>query len=605
MNLKNAFASVIISTIFVVSSAWSAWAFPVEGTPAAAPFAKSCQSQPLEDSQRDLKSNKANSQSDTKNQDLAAQKADKGNKAANVPKTTYKPSEQDMEDALNMLDKAVILVKTEAREKAKPGKITNDAFKGMMMLLEDSKVDSNIFNDIDEDSTPEAANKALRSQFTEAAKRYPNLMKDQKLTIAALRGIMYATGDPYTVYMDPEEYKNLNEQMSGGNFGGVGIVMQLSGKETDPKKDRVLVIQRVMDKGPAASVGLRANDEIREISGKSTYGMSLVECSKLLRGEPNSKVVLTIRRPSSGHIFKTTLTREIIHVDSLKSEVLEKDGVKIGYLALTIFGESTGSEIEAAMREKKKKNCQAYIIDVRFNSGGYVSAAVDVCSQFVKTGSRIVSIVNGKGDEQVIYSHPSLHSSQKPLIVMINDSSASASEITAGAIRDLKRGRLLGVKSFGKGSVQKVFPYQFPRDKTSAFKITTAHYHTPAGHDLHKAGLKPDIELDKMEPELYLDHAKDTQLQKALETIKAMVDEQEANPKPHSGSTLADGTILVNSVVEETQYIEEALKEAKPYSIVERDSDVHGPNILDVVRVSDSKGLEHTFKFTLTPAFEH
>ena len=574
MNLKNAFASVIISTIFVVSSAWSAWAFPVEGTPAAAPFAKSCQSQPLEDSQRDLKSNKANSQSDTKNQDLAAQKADKGNKAANVPKTTYKPSEQDMEDALNMLDKAVILVKTEAREKAKPGKITNDAFKGMMMLLEDSKVDSNIFNDIDEDSTPEAANKALRSQFTEAAKRYPNLMKDQKLTIAALRGIMYATGDPYTVYMDPEEYKNLNEQMSGGNFGGVGIVMQLSGKETDPKKDRVLVIQRVMDKGPAASVGLRANDEIREISGKSTYGMSLVECSKLLRGEPNSKVVLTIRRPSSGHIFKTTLTREIIHVDSLKSEVLEKDGVKIGYLALTIFGESTGSEIEAAMRDLEAKNCQAYIIDVRFNSGGYVSAAVDVCSQFVKTGSRIVSIVNGKG-------------------------------VTAGAIRDLKRGRLLGVKSFGKGSVQKVFPYQFPRDKTSAFKITTAHYHTPAGHDLHKAGLKPDIELDKMEPELYLDHAKDTQLQKALETIKAMVDEQEANPKPHSGSTLADGTILVNSVVEETQYIEEALKEAKPYSIVERDSDVHGPNILDVVRVSDSKGLEHTFKFTLTPAFEH
>ena len=290
MNLKNAFASVIISTIFVVSSAWSAWAFPVEGTPAAAPFAKSCQSQPLEDSQRDLKSNKANSQSDTKNQDLAAQKADKGNKAANVPKTTYKPSEQDMEDALNMLDKAVILVKTEAREKAKPGKITNDAFKGMMMLLEDSKVDSNIFNDIDEDSTPEAANKALRSQFTEAAKRYPNLMKDQKLTIAALRGIMYATGDPYTVYMDPEEYKNLNEQMSGGNFGGVGIVMQLSGKETDPKKDRVLVIQRVMD--------------MLQVLSRFTSGVLAVTSTSM-----SARWICLSHRMSSSRILLATRTR--------------------------------------------------------------------------------------------------------------------------------------------------------------------------------------------------------------------------------------------------------------------------------------------------------
>ncbi len=312
-----------------------------------------------------------------------AQKANLSNKTkAKVSKAAVKKapvnivSPKDLESALEMLDKALLLVKTEAREKAKPGKITNCAFDAMTLFMEDNKLTSDFFKQIDVEATPEEANKALRSQFVKAATTYPQLMKDQMLTMAALKGIMRATDDPYTVYMTPDEYKNLNEQMSGGNFGGIGIVMGLSGDEKDPADSRVLVINKVMEKGPAARVGLRNNDEITHISGKSTYGMNLLQCSKLLRGEAGSTVKLTIRRPSSGHVFDVSLTREVIHVDTLKHEVIEQDGVKVGYLALGIFGESTNSEMEEAVRDLEEQGCQAYIIDVRNNSGGYVSAPV-------------------------------------------------------------------------------------------------------------------------------------------------------------------------------------------------------------------------------------
>lgn len=520
----------------------------------------------------------------------------KVNKTAAKQAPVNKVSQKDLDSALEMLDKALLLVKTEAREKAKPGKITNCAFDAMTLYMEDNKLSSDFFKQIDVDSTPEEANKALRSQFTKAATTYPQLMKDQMLTMAALKGIMRATDDPYTVYMTPDEYKNLNEQMSGGNFGGIGIVMGLSGEETDPANSRVLVINKVMEKGPAARVGLRNNDEITHISGKSTYGMTLVQCSKLLRGEAGSSVKLTIRRPSSGHVFDVSLTREVIHVDTLKYEVIEQEGVKVGYLALGIFGESTNAEMEAAVRDLEKQGCQAYIIDVRNNSGGYVSAAVDVCSKFVKTGSRIVSIVDGADHEQIIYSRPNLNSYQKPLVVLINSNSASASEITAGAIRDLKRGQLVGVKSFGKGSVQKLYPYQFPANKTSAFKITTAHYHTPAGHDIHKAGLQPDVEV-KMEDELILEREKDVQLKKALEIVASdVIDKNKTDSKQEIAN---NSPISVKSIFDELPCIEKSVSGS--YTIVKRVMDVKGENVVDNVTVKTADGKEHNFQFVILP----
>lgn len=537
-----------------------------------------------------------------------AQKAKQSNKNnAKVSKTAAKQapvnkiSPKDLDDALEMLDKALLLVKTEAREKAKPGKITNCAFDAMTLFMEDNKLTSDFFKQIDVDATPQEANKELRSQFTKAATAYPQLMKDQMLTMAALKGIMRATDDPYTVYLTPDEYKNLNEQMSGGNFGGIGIVMGLSGDEKDPANSRVLVINQVMEKGPAARVGLRNNDEITHISGKSTYGMTLVQCSKLLRGEAGSKVKLTIRRPSSGHVFEVSLTREVIHVDTLKHEIIEQDGIKVGYLALGIFGESTNTEMEAAVRDLEKQGCQAYIIDVRNNSGGYVSAAVDVCSKFVKTGSRIVSIVDGADHEQIIYSRPNLHSSQKPLVVLINSNSASASEITAGAIRDLKRGQLVGVKSFGKGSVQKLYPYQFPANKTSAFKITTAHYHTPAGHDIHKAGLNPDVEV-KMEDELILERQKDTQLKKALEIVSSNAKAQKKSAQNAEIASQANAPLSVKSIFDEIPHIEKSISGS--YTITKRVMDIKGENVVDNVTVKTTDGREHNFQFIIQPKFE-
>lgn len=528
------------------------------------------------------------------NKTKAAKPAVQKNAKAQVKKV----SQKDLEAAMGMIDKAVLLIKTEAREKPKAGKITNSALDGMTLLIEDKKLNADFLKQIDADATPDTASRSLKAQFLEAANKYPQLMEGQKLTMAALKGIMKSTDDPYTVYLTPDEYKNLSEQMSGGNFGGIGIVMGLSGKDTDPKESRVLIVNRVMDGGPSARAGLRHKDEIIRIDGKPIRGLDLNECSKLLRGKPGSKVLLTIMRPGSSHIFDVPLIREVIHVDSVKSEVIEREGIKVGYIMLGIFGETTNAEMEKAVRALEEKGCEAYILDVRNNAGGYVSAAVDVCSKFVKTGSRIVSIA-GSGKEQVFKSSPNLRGFSKPLAVLINSNSASASEITAGAIRDLKRGTLIGVKSFGKGSVQKLYPQQFPEGKTSSFKITTAHYHTPAGHDIHKAGLKPDIEV-KMEDELILEREKDTQLAEALKNVA----EKAAALKADSKSKVdEDGTVSVKSFQEEIEYMDDLYRKDGGFEIVKRSVTI-GDEVIDSVTVKDGSGREHSLRFRIVPGLD-
>lgn len=515
-----------------------------------------------------------------------------GESASKKLAETGKVSQKQLDEALRVMDEAMVLVKSEAREKPKPAKLVNGAIEGMTLLVEGDKLSSSFFKQVDINADTKTANQALKEQFLEAAKRYPQLMTDHKLTMAALKGILHGTDDPYTVYMTPDEYKNLNEQMSGGNFGGIGIVMEYKDIEEAKKNRSVLVVAKVMPNGPAAKAGLAAKDEITHVDGKPLFGLTLAECSKYLRGEPNSKVVLTIRRPSSGHVFDVTLTREIIHVETSKSELLEKDGVKIGYIYLGIFGESTNNDVEKAVRELSGKGCQAYIIDVRENSGGYVSAAVDVCSKFLPGGSRVVSIVDGSDREQVIYSHPNLRKAACPLAVLINANSASASEITAGAMKDHKRAQLIGVKSFGKGSVQKLYPKQFPPGKISAFKITTAHYHTPAGHDIHKAGLNPDIEV-KMEPDLMLEHEKDTQLQKALEVLAAQVKEQSKTASVSSADV--GGLITVRGFYQELEYLNG--KYGGSYKIKSRSLGFEDYKLIETVTVQDEKGGEETYKF--------
>lgn len=524
---------------------------------------------------------------------ITAQAAKNNGEAASKKQADNgKVSQKQLDEALRVMDEAMVLVKSEAREKPKPAKLVNGAIDGMTLLVEGDKLSSSFFKQVDINADTKTANQALKEQFLEAAKRYPQLMTDHKLTMAALKGILHGTDDPYTVYMTPDEYKNLNEQMSGGNFGGIGIVMEFKDIEEAKKNRGILVVAKVMPNGPAAKAGLAAKDEITHVDGKPLFGLSLAECSKYLRGEPNSKVVLTIRRPSSGHVFDVTLTREIIHVETSKCELLEKNGIKIGYIYLGIFGESTNNDVEKAVRELSGKGCQAYIIDVRENSGGYVSAAVDVCSKFLPGGSRVVSIVDGADREQVIYSHPNLRKAASPLAVLINANSASASEITAGAMKDHKRAQLIGVKSFGKGSVQKLYPKQFPPGKISAFKITTAHYHTPAGHDIHKAGLNPDIEV-KMEPELMLEHDKDTQLQKALEVLASQVKEQ--GKKASVSSADADGFITVRGFYQELEYLNG--KYGGAYKIKSRSIGFEDYKLIETVTVQNENGGEETYRF--------
>ena len=516
------------------------------------------------------------------------------------------PDERELKQGYTAIDLAIGIVKGEALEARTPGQIANGGVDGMRLLIEEKKLSADFLKAIDKDAPQDVATNALHEQYKAAATRYPALFKDHAITMAALSGVMASVGDPYTVYLNPKETKLLSEAMSGGNFGGIGVVIHL-----DPDHENTLTIVSVMDEGPAAKVGLKSGDQILSINGVATKGKNIAQCSELLRGEAGSKVRLSIRRQGNAEPMAVAVTRERIHVSTAVGKLIEKDGYKIGHIILSLFGESTNLEVEKAIRSLEDQGAQAFILDVRGNAGGYVSAAIDVCSKFLKTGSRVVSTVERNRPEQISYSHPNKLSRRIncPLVVLVDKNSASASEITAGAVKDLKRGKLVGVKTYGKGSVQKLYPMNFPSGETSMLKITIAHYHTPEGHDLHKAGIIPDVvvELPKDEApkaEGTADAAKpdsakivkDTQLEKATEMVVS--DLKAANVGTTSQAS-SDKTVAVDGLLGEQQYLDSLLQPGT-YSVVSRQLHREGDKLSEVVTVKQASGKVVEFTFDLS-----
>ena len=312
----------------------------------------------------------------------------------------------------------------------------------------------------------------------------------RELVYAALKG-MLNTLDPHSEFMEPDQYKELQSDTSGA-FGGLGIVVSM--------KDNYVTVVAPMDNSPGFKAGIMSGDRIIAIDGKSTEKMGLPDAVKNLRGEPGSTVRITVLRPSSGQVNDFNLARAVITVDMVKDINGKKEFTlgenRIGYIRLVQFGEKTGDDLEAAIQKLLKHapnepGMQGMILDLRWNPGGLLEQAVEVCSKFLPRGQLVVTtegrntaqntrrFANGRGDE--------LHG--LPLVVLVNLGSASASEIVAGCLQDRGRAIILGETTFGKGSVQSIDPLE----DGAALRLTTAKYYTPSHKVIHKEGITPDI----------------------------------------------------------------------------------------------------------------
>lgn len=309
---------------------------------------------------------------------------------------------------------------------------------------------------------------------------------NKKLIEAALAGMMTAL-DPHSNYLPPSNYDDLRERTEG-QYSGVGLTISADG-------GMVKVISP-MDDSPAAKAGVQAGDVISSIEGQNAAGLTVSQVSEKLRGAVGTSVKVTFLRDGSDPL-EVTLTREVIKVQSVTGRV-EGD---FGYLRVSTFNENTGRELNEAIAKIKaeKPGVKGYVLDLRNNGGGLLNAAIDVSDAFLERGE-IVSQRGRKPEQIQRYSaKPGDITGGLPLVVLVNYGSASASEIVAGALKDHQRATIVGLTSFGKGSVQTVIPLRQGQD--GALSITTARYYTPSGASIQKIGIEPDLEVARNEAE--------------------------------------------------------------------------------------------------------
>lgn len=407
--------------------------------------------------------------------------------AAPPPTESYDAATRKVKVVMN-------LVRTQFLTAEPESKLSRGALDGLKKALVDAKRDTGFL-----DSQP-----SFEAAFAAAAKKYPDLLQDGTLTRASMAGMMGTLGDPYTTYLTSAEYRKLLEGLGNGTFGGVGVYIS-----TD-EKTKELVVVEPMEGGPAHAAGVKARDVITAIDGKPVANMDTEAAKNALRGEPGTRVVLTLRRGAES--LEATVTREVVRVTSVSSRVESHAGHKIGYVRVRQFGMTTGKELEQALNQLDAENVEGYVLDLRNNGGGYITAAVDLLSQFLPAQTRLVSVAE-RGQAERVYVSKGNNRSRLPLALLVNDHSASASEITAGAIQDHGAGVLVGLHTYGKGSVQKIIPLA----DLSAVKLTTAHYHTPSGKDIHTKGIEPDVKVEMAADQIGSEN--DIQLERALEIV--------------------------------------------------------------------------------------
>jgi carboxyl-terminal processing protease len=346
---------------------------------------------------------------------------------------------------------------------------------------------------------------------------YYQPVNEKQLTYAAIRGMLASLHDPYTRFMDPTEYRSMQED-TRGDFFGIGAQLQ--------EKEGQIVIYRPIEGSPADKAGIKAGDVIVEVDRKPVAGMRVDDVVKKIRGPRGTKVELTIRRKGEAKLLHISIVRDLITSPVVYS-YMEDEKLGIGRIRLEQFNEKCDQLLVQKVRELEGKGLRALILDLRYNPGGLLNVAVDVASRFIDNGV-VVLIQEKNGQITKLYAERGRAFKPYPLVVLVNEWSASASEIVAGAIRDNKRGVIIGETTFGKGLVQTIFQLQ----DSSAVAITTAKYLTPSGYDLNRkvdpdgneirrGGIQPDIVVKQSEEMTDIDdRAHDVQLQKAVEYLR-------------------------------------------------------------------------------------
>jgi carboxyl-terminal processing protease len=306
-----------------------------------------------------------------------------------------------------------------------------------------------------------------------------------ELVTTALKG-MVGSLDPHSEFLDADDYQQLQDDTEG-QFGGLGLVVAM--------KDGYITVVTPMDDSPGLRAGILSGDRILKIDGKSADKLPLEDAVKQLRGDSGTQVTITIQRAATGVEKDYTLTRSIIQMDMVKDINSKKEFPlgpdKIGYVRITEFEDKTGDELEAALQKLQAQGMKALVLDLRWNPGGLLDEAVDVCGKFLPRGQLVVTTEGRDPDENSVRRAEGHGDELKsePIVVLVNLGSASASEIVTGCLQDLHRAVILGEKTFGKGSVQSIFPL----DDGSALKLTVAKYYTPSHKVIHERGITPDI----------------------------------------------------------------------------------------------------------------
>lgn len=329
-------------------------------------------------------------------------------------------------------------------------------------------------------------------------------LEPQKMVYGAISGMVGSLKDPYTVFMNPQDSKRFLEDVSG-SFEGVGMEIGI--------KKEILTVIAPLEGTPAKRAGIRAGDSIAKINGKGTEAMSVEEAVSLIRGPKGTTVVLSLAREGWKEPKEFSLLRDIIVVPTITWE-LKGDNKDVAYIKIYHFSENAADEFRKTVRRITDSSAKKIIIDVRDNPGGYLEIAQDIASWFIQRNNVVVIQDPGEQGTQKIFKSKGYGALETyPVAVLINEGSASASEILAGALRDDKSFKLIGTKSFGKGSVQELIHL---RDN-SAMKVTIAHWLTPKGIQIAEKGLEPDVKVEMTEDD-YL-NGKDPQLKKAIEVM--------------------------------------------------------------------------------------
>lgn len=335
--------------------------------------------------------------------------------------------------------------------------------------------------------------------------------EEKDLYDGSLKGMFANLGDPYTQYYTKEEFSKLMESIDG-RYKGIGVLVQAS-------KEGLIKVVQVFDDSPAKEAGMKAGDYITKVEGKEFTADQMEEAVALMKGDEDTTVNITIKRISDdkpeGEDIDLKVDRRDVRVDTVDESIKEVDGKKIGYIHIKSFDDVTKEDFEKSYKKLKDGGIEGLVLDLRNNPGGSLDVCLDIADKFLDEGT-IVTTKDKKGN--VVTEESDAEKDDIPMTVLVNENSASASEILSGALKDRKRAKVIGEKTFGKGIVQKLFPL----NDGSGAKITISEYHTPSGAKINKIGVSPDIEATNDNPDLEIKEEnldKDSQYQKALEEL--------------------------------------------------------------------------------------